>query len=163
MNEDTCKEKSGELVVFAVGTIICGLCVTHVVEICRSFEIAPVHRTPSAIRGVMHLRGQVVTVVDMRTVFNFPQIPVGKQSRIILVKSQNESLGLLVDAVDDIIAVEPQNLQPSPPNVNGVAGSLFTCIYKMPRELVPILDLEEVLKIDGESKRPETVQSSGGG
>lgn len=153
MNEDTCEKKSGEMVVFTVGTIICGLCITHVVEICRNFKITTVHRAPAAIRGVIHLRGQVVTVVDMRTIFRAPQIPVGRESRIIMVKSQNESLGLLVDEVDDIIVVEPQNLQPPPPNVKGVAGSLFTCIYKRPRELVSVLNLEEVLIIDGESKR----------
>jgi len=149
MDRDVCDQKSEMMLVFSVGAISCGLCVTNVGEICRNLEITPVFRAPAAVRGVIHLRGQVVTVVDMRTIFNSPRAGIGRESRIIVVKSMDESLGLLVDAVEDIIAVDHKNLKPPPPNVKGVAGSLFTCIYKRPFDLVAVLNLEAALALGG--------------
>ncbi|MDQ7827103.1 MAG: chemotaxis protein CheW [Candidatus Eremiobacteraeota bacterium] len=136
-----------EAVIFKIGDILCGLDIRHVQEICKNTDITRVYYSPAFISGVINLRGTVVTVINLRHLFKMKENHRSVTSRIIIVDSGGERIGLLVDIVHDIIEIDRSFLEPPPSNIKGVAGSLFTSIYKKPRELVSIMNLEEVLKI----------------
>jgi purine-binding chemotaxis protein CheW len=141
---DFSREK-GEIVLFMVSDILSGLNIRHVQEISRNPVITRVYRAPEYVRGVINLRGQVVTLVDMRIIFGLePSLP-HRDMRIIVVRWQGEPIGLLVDSVHDIVEVDLAALEPPPSNVRGVTGSLFSCIYKRPSALVALVDLDEAL------------------
>ena len=137
-----------ELTVFDIGNINCAVDISHVQEINRHIEITKVYRAPTYVRGVMSLRGQIVTIIDMRNKFGLPSMDINEEMRIIIVKSHDQSIGLLIDRVDDVIVAETQEIAAPPPNVSGVCGSYFTGVYRTETSLVAILNIDEILKFE---------------
>jgi purine-binding chemotaxis protein CheW len=135
-----------ELVLFAVGELLCGLDVRQVQEINRNIAIAPVRRAPPFVRGVVNLRGQLVTVIDLRRKLGLEPAALHPGMRIVVSKARRGLVGLLVDSVADIIPVEPTELEPPPANVKGVSGEFFGAVYKLDDRLAGVLDLGQVLK-----------------
>jgi purine-binding chemotaxis protein CheW len=70
---------------------------------------------------------------------------INEKSRNVVVTSKGEQIGLLVDQIADVVMVPADQIEPSPPNVNGVDGSFFKGVYKLESELLVILDIEEAL------------------
>lgn len=139
---------SEELVVFSSGGISCALEIGHIREINRDIEITPVYRAPNCVRGVINLRGEIVTVVDLAVRLGKGTTAMNEDSRILIIKSRSgESVGLLSERVQDIVSFDPLNTEPPPPNLSGVTGSFFKAIYKMKNILAGILDVDELLAI----------------
>jgi len=141
-----------EYVVFSVSGILCGLKISEVREIKRVSEITSVHHAPSYVRGVINLRGRIVTVIDMCEKLNYKPNPNEKNMRIVIVKHEDEFVGLLVDTIEDAITAVATDLLPPPSNINRIEGRYFTSVYKMSNALVAILDKERILEkepVDG--------------
>jgi purine-binding chemotaxis protein CheW len=134
-----------ELVLVAIGNLRCGIDLRCVQEIDRNLDITRVRHAPAYVRGVVNLRGQLLTVIDLRKKFDLDPVDTTSETRIVVVEQGDGAVGLLVDRVDDIIAASAQDMEPPPSNVGRVAGALFRAIYKMEDGLVAVLDLEEVL------------------
>ncbi len=140
--------KNLELTVFDIGKITCAIDISHVQEINRHIEITRVYHAPSYVRGVMSLRGQIVTIIDMHTKFGLAPIDINDDMRIIIVRSRDQSsIGLLVDSVDDIVIADSSDVAPPPPNISGICGTFFTGVYKTKKTLIAILNIEEILKL----------------
>jgi purine-binding chemotaxis protein CheW len=140
-----------ELIVFQVGDILCGTEILHIQEINKQLDITPVHHAPSYVRGVLNLRGQIITVIDLRKKFNIPSRPLDDEMRIVIVRFHGESIGLLVDGVQDVLRAEAEDIEPSPGHLSGISGAYFAGIYKMPRGLVAILNFEGLLACKGKA------------
>lgn len=139
---------SEELVVFSSGDISCALEIGHIREINRDMEITPVYRAPKCVRGVINLRGEIVTVIDLSVRLGKGPTCMDEDSRILIIKSRGgESVGLLSEKVQDIVIFDPTSTEPPPPNLSGVTGSFFKAIYKMKNVLAGILDIDELLAI----------------
>jgi purine-binding chemotaxis protein CheW len=136
-----------ELVIFNVGEIVCALKTIEVLEIIKKPELTVVHHAPEFVSGVINLRGQIVTIIDMRTKFVFPSSEKDEQ-QIIVVKMGEESVGLQIDNVDDILIADTADIEPPPSNISGLRGAFFSGIYKKKDALVAILNLDEILKLD---------------
>ncbi|OGV37252.1 MAG: hypothetical protein A2020_14410 [Lentisphaerae bacterium GWF2_45_14] len=138
-----------ELAIFHVGDITCALQSIEVQEIIKNQEITVVHHAPDYVKGVINLRGQIVTIISMHKKFNIDTVTVGtKEMQIVVVKKAEESVGLLVDSVDDILIARTDAIETPPSNLQGIKGTYFTGIYKKEDELVAILNIEEILAID---------------
>jgi purine-binding chemotaxis protein CheW len=135
-----------ELVLFVTGSLLCGLDVAQVQEISRELAVTPVHRAPPYVRGVLNLRGQLLTVIDLRRKLGVESSALAPGMRIVVVKAKRGVVGLLVDSVADIVRVEPSELQPPPANLKEVSGDYFAGVYLMERGLAAVLDLETVLR-----------------
>ncbi len=142
------EDNTQELAIFNIGEIVCGLDITELKEINKHIDVTIVHHAPEYVRGVLNLRGNIVTVIDLRKKFGYESIEMNNKMRIIIVKSKGENIGLLVDGVDDIVMTNHKDIEPPPSNVNGVTGTFFSGIYKMKSALVSILNIEEILKDD---------------
>ncbi len=136
-----------ELTVFNVGEVVCGLKTEEIQEIIKFIDITKVFQAPKYIKGVINLRGNIVTVVDMKSKFNIDEISESNKNKIIIVRLGDESIGLLVDNVDDIIIAEAIDIDMPPSNISGLSGKFFTGIYKKRHPLVAILNIEEILEI----------------
>lgn len=138
---------SENLVLFSVGPMLCGLQISKVREINKHMEITRVFHAPPTVRGIMNLRGQIITVVDLSVVFGFEPPEMSDQLRLLVVNSPTgESIGFLVDEVDDIVPAESDDLVPPPSNTSGVAGEFFSGVFKMENDLVALLDIESIIQ-----------------
>ncbi len=142
------EENTQELAIFNIGEIVCGVDITKLKEINKHIDVTTVHHAPEYVRGILNLRGSIVTVIDLRKKFGYESIEINNKMRIIIVKSKDENIGLLVDGVDDIVMADYKDIESPPSNINGVTGAYFSGIYKMNNALVSVLNVEEILKED---------------
>lgn len=138
-------DASNEIVIFQVGETYCGITIDNVQEINKNMEITTVYSAPDYVRGVINLRGQIVTIIDMRKKFHMEPTVISKLMNNVVVNSKGEQIGLLVDNVEDIIPANPEEILPSPPHMNDAMGKYFTGVYKLEEDLVAILDMEKLL------------------
>ena len=137
-----------KLALFESGDLLCGLDIAHVQEINKNIAVTVVHRAPSYVCGVINLRGEIVTVIDLRSKFGFLPLPPEAESQIVIVRQGDENMGLLVDSVSDVVLANERDIEPPPSNLAGVTGHFFKGIYKLEHELVAILNIDELLARD---------------
>jgi purine-binding chemotaxis protein CheW len=141
------KTGSGELqfASFQIGDLLLGVDIHQVREINRNLQIAPVPHTPETVRGVINLRGEVVTVIDLRRVLGLPPAEFTRATRNVIVNSGGERIGLLVDAVADVITCEADDIDTLPENLSDVEQRLFAGVFKLEQGLLVVLKVEETL------------------
>ena len=135
-----------ELVLFRVAEILCGVNIDHVQEINKNLDFTTVYRAPKFVKGVLNLRRQIVSIIDLRVKFEREPIELKNTMRVIIVHHNDENVGLLVDEINDVIEVDQTRLEHSTSNLNGVEAIFFAGMYKMEEELAVILDINEILK-----------------
>ena len=134
-----------EFVTFYVDNILIGVDIHHVEEINRRVEVTTVPHAPEYVRGVINLRGEVVTVIDLRTILGLPPGEITKQIRTVVAHSQDEQIGLLVDRIADVVKTRTDQIDPPPANMAGIEGRFFTGVHKLRTELLLILDVNAAL------------------
>jgi len=134
-----------ELVLFTVGNLLCGLDIRQVQEIGSRLEITAVHHAPPYVRGVINLRGQLLTVIDLRRKLGLPPLDLEDGMRIVVTRGPQGLLGLLADSVADIVDIDSERLESPPGHIEEIPGVFFTAIYKMADRLAAVLDLPQVL------------------
>lgn len=139
-----------KLVLFESGNLLCGLDIAHVQEINKNIAVTIVHRAPESVRGVINLRGEIVTIVDLRTKFGFEPLVQDDETQIVIVRQGDENIGLMVDSVSDVVIADEKNIEQPPSNLAGVTGRFFKGIYKLEHSLVAILNIDELLARDYE-------------
>ncbi len=130
---------------FYVGNILLGVDIRQVQEINRQLSVTEVPHSPDYVRGVINLRGEVTTVVDLRTILGLPHEDMGREGRNLIVNSQGESIGLLVDRISDILTLRSDQISPPPSNVDGVQGRFLSGVHTLDSEILVILNIEEAL------------------
>ena len=141
-----------EWIVLEVGNIRCGIAITQIQEINKQIDMTPVHHAPAYVRGVINLRGQIVTVVDLRVKFGLPPLELDEERCIVVVRWSGESIGLLADRIQDIVTADAADILGPPANIHGVTGTFFSGIYPMEQGLVAFLCLPELLKYDAQAR-----------
>jgi len=133
------------LAVFRVGGYMCGLLISSIQEINKNLLLTPVHEAPDYVRGIINLRGNIVTVIDLRRKLGLESVPLQASTRNVIVKLDREMVGLLVDSVDDIVEVEKGNIRPTPAHLAKELGNAFEGVIPLGDELVAILELNYLL------------------
>lgn len=134
-----------ELATFQVGGLTLAIDIRHINDINDNIGIFPVPGAPSAIRGVINLRGDVVTVVDPRYVLHGTTCDLTNESRNIIVESMDENIALLVDRVMDVMSVESSAIESAPANLAGADGTYFSGVIRLDSVLVVVLNVEATL------------------
>lgn len=135
---------------FLLGQAAFGVDTAQIQEVVRLGNLTPVHHAPDYVVGIRNLRGRIVTVIDLRTRLELGRVTAGPESRILIVEGQGEPIGLLVDQVADTIDINTADIQPSPPNVNGVQSRHLRGVCRNGARLVALLDLAAVLQTAAE-------------
>ena len=148
MNEtaNAIKARSTELATFYVGKALCGIDILNIQEINKHFEVTTVPQAAEYVVGVLNLRGRIVTILDLGKKLGLSQIEKDKNNRNIIVRSQDEHIGLMVDSISDVVTADTDRIESSPSNINGLKGKFFQGVLKTETSLIGILDIEEVLK-----------------
>ncbi len=143
----TAKQKNIlELATFYVGESLCGINILNIQEINKNVDITRVPQAPEYVVGVLNLRGRIVTVVDLGEKLELSPIKINKENRNIIVDSQDEQIGLLVDSISDVLLARSDKIEPAPANIGGVKGKFFKGVFKTKDKLIGVLNIEEVLK-----------------
>ena len=135
-----------ELTTFYVGDALCGMDILNVQEINKLMEITKVPQAPECVMGILNLRGQIVTIIDLCKKLGLPSTDVNDESRNIIVSSKGEHIGLLTERISDVVGIDWQKVEPPPANIGGVQGRFFKGVLKTEDRLIGILDVDEVLK-----------------
>jgi purine-binding chemotaxis protein CheW len=130
---------------FYVGDLLLGVDIDVVQEINRQVDVTPVPNSSEHVRGVINLRGEVATVIDLRCVLGLPPSSDSSDTRNLIVHSQGEAIGLCVDRISDILTVATDEVSPPPANVGGIDGRYMLGVYTLDKEIVVLLDVEKVL------------------
>lgn len=149
--KSTSTENSVELATFYLAEALCGINLLDIREINKKMDMTTVPQAPPYVRGILNLRGQIVTVIDLHKKLGLAESVLDGQARNIIVNSANEAIGLLVSRIGDVITARYDELEPPPANIGDVQGAFFTGVTKMKNQLVGMLDLTRVLE-EGNSK-----------
>jgi purine-binding chemotaxis protein CheW len=139
-------EQTIDVTTFYIDDYLFGMDILLVQEINPYVDITPVPHAPFHIKGVMNLRGEIVTVIDMRRVLGLPEKEITSQHCNIIIESEGERIGLLIDSIADVIEINPHFIEP-PPRLSGVDCKFIRGVYKLDKKLLMILELEQVLSI----------------
>ncbi len=142
---DVADNREVEFVTFYVGPLLLGAEIGQVVEINRHLDIAPVAHAPQWVRGVINLRGEVVTVLDLRHMLGLDRVQIGQQTRNVVINADGERVGLLVDRIADVVKTFKNEIKPLPANLTTLQGRFFQGVVELDHGLLAILNVEEVL------------------
>lgn len=134
-----------QLVTLRVGAEEFGLDVFAVHEILRYQSVTGVPKAPAFVEGVLDVRGALIPMVDLRKRFEVAALDVGEDTRIAIVDFQGERLGLIVDAVTEVLRVPETAIAPPPAYVRGLAAEFLRGIVQLPNRLVILLDIDRIL------------------
>jgi purine-binding chemotaxis protein CheW len=137
-----------QLVVFELANESYGLDIADVESIIKLQSITVVPNAPSFVEGVTNLRGIVLPVIDLRRRFGLPQAEPTKDTRIVVVDAGGSNVGMIVDAVTEVLRVSDATIEPPSPLVMSVSSSFITGIAKMDDKLVILVDLAKVLSVE---------------
>ena len=145
--------RSGKYLTFRLAKEEFAIQVLRVREIMGMQDITAVPQTPPYMKGVINLRGKIVPVVDLRLKFGFPEVEATPATCIIVVqlKSGKDTLlmGLLVDAVSEVLNFSPADIENTPDFGHGVTTPYLLGIAKVKGTVKILLDLDQVLGADG--------------
>lgn len=147
--ETIVQSDSLELTVFAIGDLLCALENAKVREISGLRAFTTVHHAAPHVRGVVNLRGQIMTVLDLGIRFGIGPVPEDRKARILVIHTGEEDVGLLVDGVDDVMTAPLAQMEPPPSNIGGVSGTFFRSILKSREDLICLVDLDRILSDEG--------------
>lgn len=140
MSNDVMKESS-QFCTFYLGDLFLGVSVEGVQEVIKAQEMTPVPLAPDEVSGLVNLRGQIVTALDMRKRFaikgGFPKPPMN-----IVISNEEGAVSLLVDEIGDVVTVDPSQFEEPPETLEGACRELVTGVFKLEKSLLLVLDLE---------------------
>jgi purine-binding chemotaxis protein CheW len=103
---------------------------------------------PEYVKGVLNLRGEVVTVIDLRKVLGVKNITNDRSNRTIVIRTEKESIGLLVDRVADVVSAKSSEVGSIPSNLTSIDSQFFSGLIKLEKKLLLILDIDKALLLD---------------
>jgi len=142
-------DKNNEIVftTFDVGDFMCAIDNTYVQEIYREIRITTVFGAPEYIRGVINVRGQIVTIIDMKRKLGLEDSIFTKNTRIIILNTDNELIGLLVDNIRDTFTGDKNKIDLPPSNIDKKSRHFFSGVYKTEDGLLGIIEKDKVLEM----------------
>ncbi len=148
-----------QVIVMAIGNERYGVDVTQVQSIEKIMPITRVPKTLPFIKGVMNLRGVVTPVLDLRERFGFESADLTDDARITVIQVEEVVVGMIVDAVTDVVTIQSDAIEPPPSIVGGVQAVYLSGVARVNGELLILLNLKRVLS-DAEASQLDEVEKS---
>jgi purine-binding chemotaxis protein CheW len=143
-----------------------GVNIRLVREINPHLDITPVYTAPSHVSGLVNLRGQIVTVIDLGERLGLGKRTINESSRLVILKTNEElagladctletsddKIGLLIDRIADVITPSQDDLEPPPPNLGGVGSEFLSGVCKIESRSIGMLDTRSLLTMATEAE-----------
>lgn len=147
MSQNNDSNEEIQLVIFRLGSEEYAFDILTVQEIKRITDITRVPHTPEYIKGVINLRGSVLPVLDLKTRMNLASSPFTEDTRIIIIKTEQVFVGMLVDSVSEVVSVKCSEVEPPQGNSAVVTENCIKGIGKLGDRLLIILNPQNIIDI----------------
>ncbi|MGL1936633.1 MAG: chemotaxis protein CheW [Fibrobacterales bacterium] len=142
---------AGKYLTFTLGDEEYGLPILTVQRIIQMQDITSVPKTPAYVLGVINLRGKIIPVIEVRNKFQMESIEPTDNSCIVVVQvpvgNTELTMGLLIDAVSEVVFIDDKQMQETPDFGEGVQTEFITSMAKIDEKVVMLLDIEKILSI----------------
>lgn len=149
-------EATNQIVSFRLANEEYGVNIMRVQEIILPGEITQMPEVPDYICGLINLRGHVIPIVDLRKRFGLPVSDRDEHTRIIVVNVGTKTIGMVVDAVNEVLRINDEQLEPPPSSIVGIEHVYIKALVKFEDKLLILLDIESILS------REEAAKLTGG-
>lgn len=136
-----------QLCSFRVEDLLLGVDVLDIQEVILHHESTPVPCSPKVVTGLMNLRGEIVTTLDLRTRLNLGPLQEGRPMNVV-VRSDGELFSLLVDEIGDVVEVGAENFEEPPETLADDMRELIVGTYKLEKDLLLVLDKDKAVSIE---------------
>ncbi|MFT7005747.1 MAG: purine-binding chemotaxis protein CheW [Colwellia sp.] len=147
-NKMTENDEVLQWVTFKLENEIYGINVMQVQEVLRYSEIAPVPGAPLYVLGIINLRGNVVTVIDTRSRFGLESCDVTDNTRVVVIESEKQVIGILVDSVAEVVYLKASDIDVAPNVGNEESTQFIQGVSNRDGELLILVDLDKLLSDD---------------
>jgi purine-binding chemotaxis protein CheW len=138
-------QESNQFLTFLLEDQEYGLELFKIQEIQGYVPVTPIPNVPAHVRGVMNLRGTVLPVIDLRMKFRLPTVAYTKFTVIVVAMVEEKMVGLLVDAVSDVLEVKQEAMRPSPDFGASVDTQFINGVFQTRDHLAVALNLDKLL------------------
>ncbi|RLI76574.1 chemotaxis protein CheW [Archaeoglobales archaeon] len=138
--------KGMQIIVFELGNEKYGVDISQVKEIIRVSEITRIPNTPDFVEGVIDLRGQITTVINLRKKFGMEPKPMDANTRIIIIEHNGSTIGMIVDTVSEVMHLLEEDIDKLPSvTTSNDASNILKGIAKTSNGLIILVDLIKIL------------------
>lgn len=130
-----------EIVEFRLAAETYGIAAAYVGEIHPLQEFTPLPGTPPFVLGIVNIRGQILSVVDLKKIFNMPEKGMGQLNKVIILRDERMEFGILADEIHGARAIEKASIQPPPTTIGGLDAEYLLGVTG---ERVIILNAEKI-------------------
>jgi purine-binding chemotaxis protein CheW len=140
--------KIRQLSTFRVDELYCGIDVLKVQEVMRHQPMTKVPLAPAVLQGLINLRGQIVTAVDLRCRLGLTERKPGDLPYNVVVRTNDGVTSFLVDAIGDVVETSEAAFESAPDTLTGSARKLIVGVYKMDGRLLHVLDADKAAECE---------------
>jgi purine-binding chemotaxis protein CheW len=152
------EEELNQLISFEVGDEEYGLEILRVKEVIRIREVARLPGTPSFVRGIINLRGDVIPIISLRDKFGLAEQEYSGSTRVIVADVEGRLVGMVVDSVSQVVRLPADQVDPPPPIAGGLSAEFINGVGKLEGRLIILLNLDRVLSAQ-EKRELERMES----
>jgi purine-binding chemotaxis protein CheW len=143
--EDKSREKTRQLCTFYLESHFFGVPVGEVQEVIRYLDLTWVPLVSEVVRGVINLRGQIVTAIELRRRLGMPERPASQLPMNVVIRTGDGAVSLLVDEIGDVLDVEPEIMERPPETLQGPMREMVRGVYKLAGALLLELDIQRAI------------------
>jgi purine-binding chemotaxis protein CheW len=140
-------QPSGQFSTFFVADLFFGVDVLCVQEVLRYQQMTGAPQAPGVIEGLINLRGQIVTAIDMRRRLGLPPRAESQTPMNMVVRSEEGAVSLLVDEIGDVLDLDAATYEAPPENLDAAVRGLIRGVYKLKDRLLLVLDTEQTVDL----------------
>ncbi|WP_134686468.1 chemotaxis protein CheW [Brevibacillus migulae] len=133
-----------QCILFKMGSEFYGLSIAIVKEIIKPLPVTKVPKSPLFVEGVIDLRGRILPIVNIRSMFGLDPVPLTEDSRFVDIQLDGLNIGIVVEAVSEVVRIGAKQIEAAPSMIAGVDGKFLNGIARVEDKLVLLLDVDEV-------------------
>lgn len=141
-------EEDQKFCTFWLDGLFCGIDVAEVQEVIRAQEMTPVPSSADVVRGLINLRGQIVTAIDLRRRMGLEPLAEDQASMNVVIRTSESVVSFLVDRIGDVIEIDPSDREAPPQTISARAREVVRGVCKLEGRLLLILDTEALLNLE---------------
>jgi len=134
-----------QLCTFALDNLLLGLDVRRVQEVLRNQSMTHVPLASPVIHGLINLRGQIVLAIDLAYCLGLAPRPRNHETMLVVIRSEEGAASLVVDGIRDIVQVQTDAFEQPPETLQGRGREFIKGAYKLPKQLLLVLEPESIL------------------
>jgi len=135
---------------FCVDELLLAIDVLDVQEVIRYQEMTRVPTAPAVVRGLINLRGQIVTAIDLRRRLGLPPAAADSRPMNVVVQTDDGAVSLLVDEIGEVLQLDDRDSEAPPETIPAAIRDVVTGIYRLADRLLIVLNPEQVINLGGE-------------